>query len=987
VQRHGERREILAVVHSPLDEPLDAIETEVEGAPLDVQQCGGARFVASGLHHGAQRGQERSAPLAVMVEHPPELGLDERGELAPLERRHENEVETERVVGVEALPVTHAGVADAFVSLREGDGQTLDGRRAAEPHDDLRRLGRGRDRSIGDHAQGGVCRRRLRSSHDHADPAFFHDRQQGAAHVAGRGSCRRSDRSRRRCVRRRRHHRCKRPPCEVRSEATSAFEKRSAAGDAPALDIGEKHGARLIRGVTRIALGQQRKADRGTGAIDGDLVDRIDRPHHGEHVQAPPESTVNDNRCPAARRIGVALDDDASARLLAVAAPRMRRPGGKERARLAAMHVDLDDLARPILHDYRVSDDPGEGRDDVLEPPAAQQQVRELAADQFGLLDQLVVPIENQRVHASRDVGERRLAIQGREWQTDALGFLTQRSGRAPEGSPELQDERARPHRIQCSDVGPLIVGRGADARAGGQQQLAAAEEGCDVADFTGVHPPHLAAEMLGTRDDRHSTALEHIEVEHRLYREHPATMPQSEHRRPRMSHRSCLSAIAPVHSLRGVLDCVVIGGGLAGLAAARALRVAGCETVVLEARDRLGGRAWYADNGLGAPVELGGAYIHPSQPNIWGEVKAHDLPIARAPVPRSASWLTQGEVRRGGPPVPFAELPDFERACRAWTQAAHSHLEGADPEALDALSVAAFFGRLDLGPHTLDLLAAFFGEHCSNLWSEGSMLCFAEMLATTGGSITDFVSAATLSPQLAEGTASLVQAIARDAGEVRLAWAVDEVMQDDHSVTLRAAGATVTARSAVIATPVNTWGATRFAPDLSPAKRAMGERGHAGTGLKVMAIVDDSDALSDFALGLGDPFYLVLADRPIADSRRVLVAFGPDADAVDATDRAAVEAGLAQFMPGVRVHASTGHNWTRDPWSRGTWMVPRPGQGGNAESLARPEGRLAFASGDVARLHPSCLEGAIESGRDAAKDILELLARDGITAARVPSF
>ena len=60
--------------------------------------------------------------------------------------------------------------------------------------------------------------------------------------------------------------------------------------------------------------------------------------------------------------------------------------------------------------------------------------------------------------------------------------------------------------------------------------------------------------------------------------------------------------------------DVVVIGAGLAGLAAARALVAAGREVVVLEARDRVGGRTLNHDIGGGKVVELGGAWIGPSQ-------------------------------------------------------------------------------------------------------------------------------------------------------------------------------------------------------------------------------------------------------------------------------------------------------------------------------------------------------------------------------------
>src|SRR5689334_10211734 len=60
--------------------------------------------------------------------------------------------------------------------------------------------------------------------------------------------------------------------------------------------------------------------------------------------------------------------------------------------------------------------------------------------------------------------------------------------------------------------------------------------------------------------------------------------------------------------------DVVVVGAGLAGLAAARALGAAGMRTIVVEARDRVGGRVLNHDLGTGDVVELGGEWVGPAQ-------------------------------------------------------------------------------------------------------------------------------------------------------------------------------------------------------------------------------------------------------------------------------------------------------------------------------------------------------------------------------------
>ena len=64
----------------------------------------------------------------------------------------------------------------------------------------------------------------------------------------------------------------------------------------------------------------------------------------------------------------------------------------------------------------------------------------------------------------------------------------------------------------------------------------------------------------------------------------------------------------------------VVVGAGFAGLVAARELRRRGVETTVLEARERTGGRAW-TSTGLGLPLEMGGTWVHWTQPHTWSEI------------------------------------------------------------------------------------------------------------------------------------------------------------------------------------------------------------------------------------------------------------------------------------------------------------------------------------------------------------------------------
>ena len=77
--------------------------------------------------------------------------------------------------------------------------------------------------------------------------------------------------------------------------------------------------------------------------------------------------------------------------------------------------------------------------------------------------------------------------------------------------------------------------------------------------------------------------------------------------------------------------DVVVIGGGLAGITAARDLQQRGLRTVVIEANDRLGGRTYTIED-EGCTIELGGTWIHWTQPFIWAEKERYGLEIEETP-------------------------------------------------------------------------------------------------------------------------------------------------------------------------------------------------------------------------------------------------------------------------------------------------------------------------------------------------------------------
>lgn len=91
--------------------------------------------------------------------------------------------------------------------------------------------------------------------------------------------------------------------------------------------------------------------------------------------------------------------------------------------------------------------------------------------------------------------------------------------------------------------------------------------------------------------------------------------------------------------------DVIVVGAGAAGLAAARALSGAGLHTIILEARNRIGGRVFTVHDPLApVPIELGAEFIHGRPPELWNITRSAALPVADVVGDR---WCFDQSLRR----------------------------------------------------------------------------------------------------------------------------------------------------------------------------------------------------------------------------------------------------------------------------------------------------------------------------------------------------
>jgi monoamine oxidase len=426
-------------------------------------------------------------------------------------------------------------------------------------------------------------------------------------------------------------------------------------------------------------------------------------------------------------------------------------------------------------------------------------------------------------------------------------------------------------------------------------------------------------------------------------------------------------------------VDVIVVGAGFAGMTAARELRNADLDVVVLEARDRLGGRTW-TDERLGTTVELGGGHVHWSQPHVWAEMTRYGVSAVQNPVPERGSWWADEELHTGTGEQLLRLLADgFERyfadAAEAFPQPHRPLLNHDAVTRLDAQSAAARIDELELPPLAHALQVAMWSVNFCGPVEAGS-LAQALRWGALGHGDGPFLFEALDDYKLAGGTRALIDAMAADAGaEVRLETAVTELEQSSSRVVAHTSTGAISARAAVVTVPVTTLQEIEFRPPLSPEKASIASRGQVSTGFKLWV-----RAHADIGPWAGmaarpNPVAFARFEKRLSDGTVVLRAFGEDASAVDLTDTGQAQAAFEPLVPGIQVLEATGHDWIADPYARETWPMFRRGQmAAGLTALQAREGRVAFAGAMLANGWTSFIDGAIETGLTAAREVQELI-------------
>jgi monoamine oxidase len=429
--------------------------------------------------------------------------------------------------------------------------------------------------------------------------------------------------------------------------------------------------------------------------------------------------------------------------------------------------------------------------------------------------------------------------------------------------------------------------------------------------------------------------------------------------------------------------EVIVVGGGFSGITAARDLGDKGHSVLVLEGRDRLGGRTWYKPfKGIDQKVEFGGTWIAKQwQPHVGAEIDRYGHELIESPQPGIFSWSLGGTRTTSPFPIPQSEWLAFERAiCHIDNNAARlkfgqSPLDQPGLEDLD-VPFTQWLATLDLPRTTSEFLLSWAGFYFGAEPSDVSALHILSWVAGFDNHAVGWYVG--VSEKLAKGTGGLIADIAADsAADIVLETPVQtiEAHNDGVSVTTRA-GDVFTAKALVLAAPLNVWESIEIRPGLGEAKARMAAEKQTGHSTKVWALVRGLSG--NFYGGGYDTKIKWLATEYSTPEGDLLVGFGTTPDVLDVTDDEAVRAAVRELLPDADIVATDAQDWNDDEFAQGTWMAYRPGQVMRyASALQQAEGRLAFAGSDLASGWAGWMDGAVESGHRAAQDVLGILERE----------
>ena len=442
--------------------------------------------------------------------------------------------------------------------------------------------------------------------------------------------------------------------------------------------------------------------------------------------------------------------------------------------------------------------------------------------------------------------------------------------------------------------------------------------------------------------------------------------------------------------------DVLVVGAGVAGLAAAERLSSSDRSVRVLEARDRVGGRIFTLfPTTINAPIELGAEFIHGKPPNLWTFVETAGLPVHEVP---GEHWIS-----RGGAPV---------RCPRLWPQindilSEMERQKGRDRSFADYLSQRSKASRKEAEMLALNYVEGFNAAEAKRISVRALAKASKAAQAIDGDRLFRLLNGY-------EGVCHyFYDRIDRQKVPFHMNSVVNEIRWSQGNVLvsvrsqrgrdrgkLKARCVIVTLPLGVLQVGAGSMGGIHFKPALKQKEEAL-------HGLEMGQVVklalcfrkpfwETPQSTSEkpkgesfsFLHGFNEAFPTWWTTSPI--NSRMLTAWAGGSPALELLKcdeevilGRAIESlvslfGLAPAQIRNTLEGWHWHNWGTDPFARGAYSYTSVGNVNAARELSKPVEETLFFAGEATNTegHLGTVHGAIASGRRAAKEVLRSLGR-----------
>ncbi|KAJ6028116.1 hypothetical protein N7540_003692 [Penicillium herquei] len=447
-----------------------------------------------------------------------------------------------------------------------------------------------------------------------------------------------------------------------------------------------------------------------------------------------------------------------------------------------------------------------------------------------------------------------------------------------------------------------------------------------------------------------------------------------------------------------GPWDVIVVGAGYSGLTATRDLCVAGLRVLLVEARDRIGGRSW-SSNIDGYPFEMGGTWVHWGQPHVWREISRYQMRTELEESFDFSRGVNHFQLRMNNGDIIMSH--DEEDALlsgalekfvnidgdmgRKTFPFAHDPFHVAEARKYDDMSAKDRLQEiiLSLTPNERSVLESFILLCSCGTLETTSFFEFLHWWALCGYSYRGCMDHL-ISYKFKGGQSSFAIKFFQEALSTgNLSYVFNTPVksitdQGDKVALVSRDGSQYSATRLVSTIPLNVLNSVSFSPPLDAQRASATNIGHVNQCVKVHAEISNKDMRS--WTGISYPFNKLtyaIGDGTTPAGNTHIVCFGgfnnhiqPEEN-IDETKQA-----VENLAPGhMDFQRLVFHNWSKDEFAKGAWFFSPPQLlSTSLDALRARHGNIAFANSDWAVGWRSFIDGAIEEGTRAAMTVKEEL-------------